>query len=341
MSERAGKLEGAYCKVEVLEGRETEGRTGTQKRLFLVLQSADVEVKSQHKACWWKSTHQSFPLCCAVFLPGIMTLSAKQTLSYLDKAQHKVWDFLITYETERITLVKDIKLGVVHKSLLIGVAIYLIYTIITSHAYMVKESPATTVNSWVSEQDFLVKQENVRNGVDGEPDYCDNPSTNYVFDDQFTYLDNKCDFEAIVAEVFDEESTAVSFVTYYQDERLKKVGIGEDANKFIPFVEDLDLFFSHGFTTSLGVSGANVETVLKSRDGGNEKKFEKGQAVTLKVGDLVRMAGVDLNARHVNSGGLDPSKDARSEGWPLFRMTGVDLIVGRYKAGLNSKRLPS
>lgn len=137
-------------------------------------------------------------------------------MSFVNKVQKAAWDSLISYKTQRIILIKDFKLGVFHKSLLIGVGIYLIYTILTSHAYMIKESPATTINSWVDGTEFLRKLNETKAGTRSEPWYCDDSTVEYVYSPSFTYLDNKCDLESNVAEVFDEESTAVSFVTYYQ-----------------------------------------------------------------------------------------------------------------------------
>lgn len=252
------------------------------------------------------------------------------SLSFVQTVQKTVWDLLISYKTQRIILIKDYKLGLFHKSLLVGVGIYLIYTILTSHSYMIKESPSATVNSWVSAQEFLLKLEQVQNGTRPTPDYCNNSDTNYIFDDFFTYLDNQCDLEAVVGEVFNEESTAVALTTYYQDRKLKKVKQGKDVNNFIPFVEDIELFFSHGFTTALGIDGANVKSTIKSRDKPLRKTFGEGKPINLKISELLEMANVKLDDRHDNSGGRPPQDDPRSAGWPLFRMTGVDITIGKF-----------
>lgn len=107
------------------------------------------------------------------------------------------------------------------------------------------------------------------------------------------------------------------------------MGEGEDVNNFIPYVEDITLFFSHGFTTALGVEGANVEAVVKSRDGSKQKKFDKGEAVSLSITELLEMTGIELEDRHEDSGGLAPEEHEDSHHWPLFRMTGVDITMGK------------
>lgn len=250
-------------------------------------------------------------------------------MGFVDSLIKKGWDALISYKTQRIILIKDPKLGLFHKGLLVAATIYLIYTILTSHAYMIKESPATTVNSWVGADRFIQKLNETKYGVRDEPNYCDNDKTDYIFDDDFTYLDNKCDDEAVVAEIYSEESTAVSFTSYYQDFKIDKVGKGGGINAFVPYVEDLELFFSHGFTTSLGVGGANVEATIKSQDERRSKTFKEGEPVNMRISELLEMAGIDLNDRHEDSGGLPPDDDSRSSGWPFYRMTGVDLTLGK------------
>ena len=252
-------------------------------------------------------------------------------MPFLRSLQKVAWDTLITYKTQRIIVIKDYKLGVFHKSLLVGVAIYLIYTILTSHAYMIKESPATTVNSWVGGGIFLRKLNQTKAGILRMPWYCNESSLNYVYDDGFTYLDNKCDLEASIGEVFDEESTAVSLTSYYQDTALDKIGEGHDINNFVPYIEDLTLFFSHGFTTALGIEGANVKATISSSDGSQKKKFAKGEPISLTITELLDMAGVDLDEHHENSGGRKPEDDPRSANWPLFRMTGVDITLGQLR----------
>lgn len=252
-------------------------------------------------------------------------------MGFFQKYQHAAWDTLISYKTQRIILIKDYKLGILHKSLLVGVAIYLLYTILTSHAYMITEAPAATVNSWVDENEFVHKLKETKNGSLDKPWYCDNVQSHYVYSDGFTYLNNECDLEATVGEVFSEESTAVSFVTYYQDSTLEKTGNrGTNVNNFIPYVEDIVFFFSHGFTTSLGIGAANVETLVKSSDGSLTKRFAKGSPIRLKISDMLDMAGIRLDDRHEKSGGQEPSGGFESPNWPLYRMTGIDITLGKY-----------
>lgn len=85
-------------------------------------------------------------------------------------------------------------------------------------------------------------------------------------------------------------------------------------------IENLDLVFSHSFTTALGVDGSNVETVISSKDGSNSKSFQEGNPVRIRLSELLDMAGIDLDDRNDNSGGAPPADGMK---WPIYRMTGT------------------
>eukprot|EP01138_Halocafeteria_seosinensis_P006958 gb/GECG01007116.1/.p1 GENE.gb/GECG01007116.1/~~gb/GECG01007116.1/.p1 ORF type:complete len:418 (+),score=51.72 gb/GECG01007116.1/:1-1254(+) len=239
------------------------------------------------------------------------------------------WDLLITYTTERVVLYKDWRIGGLHKACIACLACYLVFEILSSHQYMHKVSPATSVNAWVAGQDFLNGLERMDQNRIGLPWYCNNSATEYRYGPVFTYFDNLCDTKAVLGEIFHKESQAVGIVTYYQDQPLKRVGRGEPVNNFIPGVENITLFFSHGFTTSIGISDANVQTTVRSEKGDKPKNFAEGEPVSIQIAELLDMAGIDLDERHIDSGGEPPEHGRK---WPLFRMTGVDITVEmRYK----------
>eukprot|EP01138_Halocafeteria_seosinensis_P006955 gb/GECG01007113.1/.p1 GENE.gb/GECG01007113.1/~~gb/GECG01007113.1/.p1 ORF type:complete len:394 (+),score=45.51 gb/GECG01007113.1/:1-1182(+) len=236
----------------------------------------------------------------------------------------KSWDLLITYTTERVVLYKDARIGLLHKGCIVALAIYLIFEILSSHAYMRKVSPQTSVNAWIDGNKTLNRLKNIRDGVEAAPSYCGSDDTEYTYGPGFTYFDNTCDDSAVLAEIFHKGSTSVAFVSYYQDTPLDRVGKGRPVNAFIPAIEDINLFFSHGFTTALGIGDANVESKLQSDNGKLSKKFENGEPVHIKLSELLEMAGIDLDARHKDSGGAPPTPGTK---WPIYRMTGVDITV--------------
>jgi hypothetical protein len=90
--------------------------------------------------------------------------------------------------------------------------------------------------------------------------------------------------------------------------------------------ELISLYFSHAFTTSLGVGDANVPTTVQSQDGNDQKKFEKDEVIGITIGDLFRMAGIQPDDRNPNSGGQAPKGNMD---WPLWRMTGVSFMMGK------------
>lgn len=47
--------------------------------------------------------------------------------------------------------------------------------------------------------------------------------------------------------------------------------------------------------------------------------------VAIQLQELLSMAGVDLNEHHPNSGGEEPTGNLK---WPLWRMTGVSIMLG-------------
>lgn len=50
------------------------------------------------------------------------------------------------------------------------------------------------------------------------PEYCTNSNyTDYIYGDGFSYVDNECDFNASVAEIFSKGSSSIFIMTYYQD----------------------------------------------------------------------------------------------------------------------------
>lgn len=76
--------------------------------------------------------------------------------------------------------------------------------------------------------------------------------------------------------------------------------------------------FSHAFSTQIGVSGSNVETIVESMEG-SKKHFQEGEVVRLKVKELLDTAGIHLDERNANSRGNKPLEDMD---WPIYRMTG-------------------
>jgi hypothetical protein len=128
--------------------------------------------------------------------------------------------------------VEDVKIGIIHKVTLLGLFIYLLFSIFTNHAYMEKEAPAVSTNSWNGAAETLSRLAAHRNGSLEVPWYCNNSATDYIYDESFTYLNNVCDFNAAMGEIYDEGGTSTSFVTYYQDTALEDGGT--DVNAFIP-----------------------------------------------------------------------------------------------------------
>eukprot|EP01138_Halocafeteria_seosinensis_P008861 gb/GECG01009057.1/.p1 GENE.gb/GECG01009057.1/~~gb/GECG01009057.1/.p1 ORF type:complete len:399 (+),score=48.59 gb/GECG01009057.1/:1-1197(+) len=250
----------------------------------------------------------------------------------LNELKNKIWKILITYKTERQVVVEDVKIGVLHKATLLGVFIYLLVSIITSHAYMKKEPPAVSINSWNGAGDALANWAAYRSGTEPAPWYCNNSATQYVYGPGFTYFDNQCDFNASMGDVYNEGGNSVSFVTYYQDTPLEE---GNNVNAFIPDTELINLYFSHAFTTSIGVGGANVPTTVQSQDGSRQKKFAKDEAIGISMGELLDMAGVSLDARHPKSGGQPPPAGMQ---WPLWRMTGVSIMMEMEYMNFRSER---
>lgn len=98
---------------------------------------------------------------------------------------------------------------------------------------MVKEAPAVSTNTWNGGgRGTLRHLAAYLHGSLDAPWYCNNSATDYVYDDFFTYLNNVCDFNAVMGEIYKEGGTSTSFVTYYQDTALDDGGT--DVNAFVP-----------------------------------------------------------------------------------------------------------
>eukprot|EP01138_Halocafeteria_seosinensis_P013875 gb/GECG01014168.1/.p1 GENE.gb/GECG01014168.1/~~gb/GECG01014168.1/.p1 ORF type:complete len:417 (+),score=46.29 gb/GECG01014168.1/:1-1251(+) len=236
---------------------------------------------------------------------------------------HRIWDELIAYRTDRFLEVEDSRLGLLHKLCLIGAALYLMYTVVASHSYMKKETPNVSVNSWVEgTQQYRELQDRFQKDPSTLPWYCDSSSTDYVYSDNFKYLNNTCDTEIFMGEATISDSNAIQFVTYYQDRPEVNPEHNLGVNAFVPEIEQLYLVFSHSFSTSIGIKGTNVETTFRSVSGQMEKHFPAGKPVKIQISELLQLASVNLNDRNKNSGGLPPEGDMK---WPLYRMTGVAL----------------
>ena len=74
-----------------------------------------------------------------------------------------------------------------------------------------------------------------------------------------------------------------------------------------------------------------METVFQTVTGEEKKRFAAGEAVSIQISELLQLAGISLNDRNTNSGGLRPENGMQ---WPLYRMTGMvhsTLQIGRAK----------
>eukprot|EP01138_Halocafeteria_seosinensis_P006740 gb/GECG01006893.1/.p1 GENE.gb/GECG01006893.1/~~gb/GECG01006893.1/.p1 ORF type:complete len:433 (+),score=49.34 gb/GECG01006893.1/:1-1299(+) len=234
-----------------------------------------------------------------------------------------IWRQLITYRTLRQMEVQDVRVGLLHKACLLAAACYLVFTIFSSHAYMRKETPAVTVNAWVEgTSSFKERLQQYQADPEHAPWYCDSRETNYLYSEGFEYLNNSCAFDIFLGQATIEDSSAMEFVSYFQDRNLSDIAAHHSRNAFVPDIEDLYLVFSHSFPTALGVEGSNVETTVESKDGSKSKKFKEGDSVRIRVSELLNMAGIDLDDRNENSGGAPPVYGMY---WPIYRMTGLSL----------------
>eukprot|EP01138_Halocafeteria_seosinensis_P006315 gb/GECG01006456.1/.p1 GENE.gb/GECG01006456.1/~~gb/GECG01006456.1/.p1 ORF type:complete len:119 (+),score=10.83 gb/GECG01006456.1/:1-357(+) len=109
----------------------------------------------------------------------------------LKQIKEQLWKALITYKTHREAVVEDVKIGDLHKATLLGLFIYLLLSILTNHAYMQKEAPAVSINTWNAAGETMNRLAAYRNGTLEPPWYCDNSEADYVYGSDFTYFDNQ------------------------------------------------------------------------------------------------------------------------------------------------------
>lgn len=149
---------------------------------------------------------------------------------------HWAWDQFRTYKTERQLCIRDTRIGGLHKAFLASAAVYLVYTILTSHSYLKKETPVVSINSWVEGvHNFLDKQRDLRAKNATLPWYCvDTSKTAYVYGPEFLYFNNTCDLRASGGSATLEDSSATEFVTYYQETPLDEDLGYPPKNAFIP-----------------------------------------------------------------------------------------------------------
>lgn len=146
-----------------------------------------------------------------------------------------VWKELISYRTRRQIEVQDARVGLLHKLFLLAAACYLVYTILSSHSYMKKETPAVSVNAWVEGyKDFQETLNKYQANPELAPWYCNSPETNYIYSKDFTYLNNTCAYDIFLGQTTIEDSTAMEFVSYFQDRNLSNLASEHTKNAFIP-----------------------------------------------------------------------------------------------------------
>ena len=205
--------------------------------------------------------------------------------------------------------------------------LYILLNLILGFGYMLQETPNAVVNTYVEPSEYKTVVAGLKARY---PSYCNNSATDFNFSTTWTYIDNRCDFDLELGDILILGENAVFITTYFQDTPSNPVvaaAAGLSAgNYFVPGVEAMQLSFEHTVSTSWGLNALNPELHLHALgDSKNNATFFSGQSVTVKIADLLGIAGANLDAINLHSAG------------PLYRLTGTHIKITMAYSNMHSR----
>ena len=98
----------------------------------------------------------------------------------------KVKTSLSMYSTDKRITIEDWRAGALHKSLIVGVIIFVCYQMFADKTWAFEELPSNAVNSWPSDGNSQLAASMTASDLAGNYTYCD-PTYTYALDSYFTY----------------------------------------------------------------------------------------------------------------------------------------------------------
>ncbi|GBG27634.1 P2X receptor E [Hondaea fermentalgiana] len=169
------------------------------------------------------------------------------------------------------------------------------------------------------------------NSLQGElPAYCNNPDTDYIYSEDFAYMNNSCR-EFAYGEVFSKLPSGGLFImTYSQETSRVSSGchlssfqcVSKETtlrNNFVVGIDDIVVSLNHAMATSFRIESDPALDLVDS-NGNNLKSFAAGEVVSVSLSEMLHAA--DIASLDATNYGASISA---SVGDPSYRLTGIRL----------------
>jgi len=125
----------------------------------------------------------------------------------------KVKTSLSMYSTDKRITIEDWRAGALHKSLIVGVIIFVCYQMFADKTWAFEELPSNAVNSWPSDGNSQLAASMTASDLAGNYTYCD-PTYTYALDSYFTYDGPVC-ISHVSSEVTQKGVSSMFYTTNY------------------------------------------------------------------------------------------------------------------------------
>ena len=265
-------------------------------------------------------------------------------------------DFLWTLKVPKYAVIVDAKAGLMNRGIQIAIFVLVFVIPMTSGKGFVSvvKPMNEKLHVWLTAGNYSATSAVT-------PSYCDNPSTDYEYDEDFTYTNNGCRRAPFYADI-SSKSASGEFVFFntYDEEVVTELGVETRSRYFHPGVEDLavNLYYMYSFVPSGFVAGllgyhsfegrsdskhegdAQFQPIIRifpSKDPATGEIYNlrdakasdaiytqpQGTNSKFTLGDILTHANVSLDEKW--------SAEVDSKGRsPLLRTTGIDLQMQVY-----------
>ena len=162
-------------------------------------------------------------------------------------------DFLWTLKVPKYAVIVDAKAGLMNRGIQIAIFVLVFVIPMTSGKGFVSvvKPMNEKLHVWLTAGNYSATSAVT-------PSYCDNPSTDYEYDEDFTYTNNGCRRAPFYADI-SSKSASGEFVFFntYDEEVVTELGVETRSRYFHPGVEDLavNLYYMYSFVPSGFVAG--------------------------------------------------------------------------------------
>lgn len=289
---------------------------------------------------------------------------------------HTVFNYLkpfLTFTTEKTVTFRDWRLGIIHKVLYLGIVLYTCVLIFRNKSFLENHSPLNVVTMFSSTTgsaniltpvvDYDTAQDYVYDNMIQSPTstfaYCNNPSYDFVYSEEFKYQNISCYFGS-AREVSTKLPPAGIFFTTFQDTtstttfmtndgatctRMSFLNRGlscsstssitirgprceciDKSNAFFVGTENTILNIEHRYD-SVPQSGALPKTRIRLENSENDLfTFAEGTKVQLPLRTLLEYGGVNLDSAFSSDWSLRGASNSPNQ-YPMQRLTGVAITI--------------